>query len=127
MTDQLSYLSVRRVDRPYWSDDNVASKGEWHGTYRSEHGMVRVGACKPWTHDQTGKDMPGYLWYEIAIHGLEIYLHEPFYRTPRGAAIIAGRLLRSAAEFKRDGLTADQYHWRMLAKWQKVYGIKMEA
>ena len=125
MTDQLPYLSVRRIERPTWGDNNTASKTEWRGTYRSSEGMVRVGATKPWIHEHTGADMPGCVWYEFTIHGLEVYLHEPFYRTPRGASIIAGRLLRCAAGSPQSAATAEEYQHRLRARWSLTYGIRL--
>lgn len=121
MATERASLYVNRIERPSWSHTDLLTKGHWSGVYRSAEGLVRVEATKPWT-SCTGEDRPGYVSYDVIIHGVNVSFHERKYRTPKGVGIIAGRLLRMLDDLPRRGYTLSQYAERINARWSGIYG-----
>lgn len=118
-------LRVHRIERPYWSHSDTIGKNHWHGTYVSSEGLVRVFASKPWEMTPM-VGSPGVMHYTVIAHGFDITFREGRYRTPKGACIIAGRLVRMIAGAQATGITRKQFEQRLHARWSEIYGGKLE-
>jgi hypothetical protein len=118
-------LRVHRIERPYWSHSETSSKNQWDGTYVSAEGLVRVFAHKPWETIPV-VDRPGFMHYTVIAHGFDITFREGRYRTPKGACIIAGRLVRMIAGAQATGITREQLEERLQSRWSGIYGGKLE-
>ena len=118
-------LRVWSIARAYWSHQDLPSKTRWDGLYSSSMGLVRVDAQKPWV-SMMGELRPGYVTYTVIAHGYDITLREGRYRTPRGAGILAGRLLRLVVGMKRGKDTRQQFEDRIKYAWAQKYGGQVE-
>lgn len=119
------YLSLRRMERPRWSCDDRRDKSEWRGTYQSALGLVRVYGQKPYKTESMLSEASGWITYEIVQRGMDVYFHEPWYRTPRGCATIAGRLLRAAFVVLSERGTLEEKEARLREKFQRDYGYQL--
>lgn len=126
MKTEAATLRVHRIERPSWSHNHRVHNDAWSGVYTSAEGLVRVDAVKPWL-SATGTERPGYVSYDVIMHGVNICFHERKYRTPKGVGIIAGRLVRMLADLPRRGYTIEQYQARIIDHWQYIYRGKLET
>lgn len=118
-------MNINRLARPSWSDDCLNGKEDWTGLYKGHSGIVRVFARKPGLVTLPRSDDAGIAHFTVIAKGMDFFLHYDRYRTPKGCAIIASRMLRAIDSLDPWMLKSPQLAHSWFANRLTAEGVKL--